>query len=201
MARSMCSTRACSQDVLSQGDWGLGWAFVFGRWESPDPYRLCLTLLLNEHAFRPYIRRAKFISPYMQGVERQIAKDLSRQEDVSRRTISQSYDVGNDFFSLWCGSIRALSVTIRILFSENRAYALPQVLVSAAKTSAEVPRLFQKVRCSQSRSTPAYHRDPRISVRHRRAYYIRGSSKTIRDRAAARRRSRLRVTGALTSSP
>src|SRR5688572_24080184 len=44
-------------DVLSQGDWGLGWAFVFGRWQSDSPYRVCLVLMLNEHVFRKHIRR------------------------------------------------------------------------------------------------------------------------------------------------
>jgi cyclopropane-fatty-acyl-phospholipid synthase len=85
--------------VLSQGDWGLGWGYVHGRWESESPYHVCLVLMLNEHVFRPYVRWAKRFSPSMRRVESKGRADQSRTEDVRRRTISECYDVGNDFFS------------------------------------------------------------------------------------------------------
>src|SRR5262249_22274373 len=85
------------------GDWGLGWAYVFGEWESPSPYHVCLVLMLNEHVFRPYVRWLKRLSPYMRGAEQRTADDQSRHEVVRRRTISQGYDVGNDFFSWMLG--------------------------------------------------------------------------------------------------
>jgi cyclopropane-fatty-acyl-phospholipid synthase len=90
-------------DALTQGDWGLGWAFVAGRWQSPSPYHVCLVLMLNESVFRPYVRWAKRFSPYMRAVERRTAGDQSREEPVRRRTISQCYDVGNDFFAWMLG--------------------------------------------------------------------------------------------------
>jgi cyclopropane-fatty-acyl-phospholipid synthase len=86
-------------EILSQGDWGLGWAYVFGRWESPSLYHVCLVFMLNERVFRPYVRWAKRFSPYMRRVERRSTADQSREERVRARTISQCYDVGNDFFS------------------------------------------------------------------------------------------------------
>ena len=86
-------------DALTQGDWGLGWAYVFQKWESDSPYHVCLVLMLNEHIFRPFVRVAKFFSPYMRRVVRKTFFDQSRQEEVRRRTISECYDVGNDFFS------------------------------------------------------------------------------------------------------
>jgi len=90
-------------EVLSQGDWGLGWGYVFGRWDSPSPYHVCLVLMLNEHVFRPYVRWVKRFSPYMRRVESTSHADQSRMEEVRRRTISQCYDVGNDFFSWMLG--------------------------------------------------------------------------------------------------
>lgn len=90
-------------EVLSQGDWGLGWAYVFGEWDSPSPYHVCLVFMLNEHVFRPYVRWVKRFSPYMRRVERCAEDDQSRREVVRRRTISQCYDVGNDFFSWMLG--------------------------------------------------------------------------------------------------
>ena len=90
-------------DALSQGDWGLGWAFVAGRWESPSPYHVCLLLMLNESVFRPWVRWAKRCSPAMRRIERRSDDDQSRKEHVRRRTISQCYDVGNDFFSWMLG--------------------------------------------------------------------------------------------------
>ena len=86
-------------DALTQGDWGLGWAYVFGKWDSDSPYHVCLVFMLNEHVFRPFVRGAKLFSPYMRRVERQAHGDQSRDEEVRRRTISECYDVGNDFFS------------------------------------------------------------------------------------------------------
>ena len=90
-------------DILTQGDWGLGWAFVFGRWQSENPYQVCLILMLNEHVFRPYVRWGKVFSSNMRGMERRNRLDQSKREQVRRRTISQCYDVGNDFFSWMLG--------------------------------------------------------------------------------------------------
>ena len=86
-------------EVLTQGDWGLGWSFVHGKWDSKSPYHACLVFMLNEHVFRPYVRFAKWFSPYMRHVERRTEADQSPEEAVRRRTIAQCYDVGNDFFS------------------------------------------------------------------------------------------------------
>ena len=87
------------RDVLTQGDWGLGWGYVLGKWDSKDPYHVCLVLMLNEHVLRPYVRWAKRFAPIMQRVEQTSEANQSPEERVRRRTISQCYDVGNDFFS------------------------------------------------------------------------------------------------------
>jgi cyclopropane-fatty-acyl-phospholipid synthase len=86
-------------DVLTQGDWGLGWGYVSRKWDSDSPYHVCLIFMLNEHVFRPFVRWAKLFSPYMRRVKAKAYADQSRREEVRRRTISECYDVGNDFFS------------------------------------------------------------------------------------------------------
>lgn len=90
-------------DVLTQGDWGLGWGFVLGKWTSKSAYHVCLVLMLNEPVFRPFVRWGKRLSPTMRRVERGSEANQSPEEQVRRRTISQCYDVGNDFFSWMLG--------------------------------------------------------------------------------------------------
>ena len=85
-------------EVLTQGDWGLGWGFVFRKWESEEPYRVALIFMLNEHVFRPYVVRAGRLSPTWRRIRSSNVADQSPQEAVRRRTISECYDVGNDFF-------------------------------------------------------------------------------------------------------
>ena len=85
-------------EMLSQGDWGVGWGFVEKKWEADDPRNVALVFMLNEHVFRPYIRWLQFLAPAMRFVIRRNREDQSREEEVRRRTISACYDVGNDFF-------------------------------------------------------------------------------------------------------
>lgn len=90
-------------DVLTQGDWGLGWGYVNGKWESKSPRDVPLVLMLNEERLRPWIRWAMRVSPGMRAVARRSRADQSREERVRRRTISECYDVGNDFFRWMLG--------------------------------------------------------------------------------------------------
>lgn len=90
-------------DLLTQGDWGLGWAYVFGKWESKVPYHVPLVLMLNEPVFRPYVRRFQKISPAMRLVMRSSQANQSREERIRRRTVGQCYDVGNEFFQWMLG--------------------------------------------------------------------------------------------------
>jgi len=85
-------------DVLTHGDWGLGWGFVQGKWDSEDPNMVPLVLMLNEPVFRPWVRIGQRLSGPMRLVERQNQEDQKRNEEVRRRTLGQCYDCGNDFF-------------------------------------------------------------------------------------------------------
>ncbi len=84
--------------MLSQGDWGVGWGFVEKKWETSDPRNVALVFMLNEHVFRRTIRWLKALSPAMHWITLRNRHDQSRKEQVRRRTISECYDVGNDFF-------------------------------------------------------------------------------------------------------
>jgi cyclopropane-fatty-acyl-phospholipid synthase len=84
--------------MLSQGDWGLGWGFVEKKWKTSEPRTVALVFMLNEHVFRPTLRWFERISPAMRWVNRLNRRDQSRAEQIRRRTISECYDVGNDFF-------------------------------------------------------------------------------------------------------
>ena len=85
-------------DLISQGDWGLGWGFVKGKWDSSDPYRVALVLMLNEEVFRAPVRWLGRLSPSMRAVVRAGQANLSPDRATRRRTVSEAYDVGNDFF-------------------------------------------------------------------------------------------------------
>ncbi|MFQ5417250.1 MAG: class I SAM-dependent methyltransferase [Myxococcota bacterium] len=84
--------------MLSQGDWGVGWGFVERKWETSDPRNVALVFMLNEHVFRRTIRWLNALSPAMRWITRRNQRDQSREEQVRRRTIGECYDVGNDFF-------------------------------------------------------------------------------------------------------
>ncbi len=84
--------------ILSQGDWGLGWGYVEKKWESAEPRDVSLVFMLNEPVFRPWITWLKRLSPAMRLVTLRNREDQGREEMTRRRTISQCYDVGNDFF-------------------------------------------------------------------------------------------------------
>lgn len=90
--------RSAYLDVLSQGDWGLGWAYVSRKWDSKVPRNLPLVFMLNEHVFKPYVPWMNWLSPTMRAITRRNRADQSAEEEVRRRTISECYDVGNDFF-------------------------------------------------------------------------------------------------------
>lgn len=85
-------------DLLTQGDWGLGWAFVHKKWDSKTPENVPLIFMLNEHVARPYVRRMMRLSPMMRLVTRQDRQNQSTREASRRKTVGQCYDVGNDFF-------------------------------------------------------------------------------------------------------
>lgn len=85
-------------DVLRQGDWGLGWAYVRQKWDSKAPRNVPLVFMLNEHVFKPYVPWLNRLSPTMRAITRRNRADQSADEEVRRRTISKCYDVGNDFF-------------------------------------------------------------------------------------------------------
>jgi cyclopropane-fatty-acyl-phospholipid synthase len=104
--------RALYAQILTQGDWGLGWGFVEKRWESDEPRNVPLVFMLNEDVFRPAIRWLGRLSPAMRLVARGNAADQSRLEAVRRRTISQCYDVGNDFFQWVLGPSMVYTVAI-----------------------------------------------------------------------------------------
>ena len=87
-------------DILTQGDWGLGWGYVFEKWHAKNPYLVPLLFMLNEPVFRPYLRNFQRISPAMRLVIRRGDEDQGREERIRRRTVSECYDVGNDFFRL-----------------------------------------------------------------------------------------------------
>lgn len=85
-------------DVMTQGDWGLGWAYVDRKWDSKAPRDVPLVFMLNEHVFKPYVPWLGRLSPTMRAVISRNRADQSAEATVRRRTISQCYDVGNDFF-------------------------------------------------------------------------------------------------------
>ena len=100
------------RDVLSQGEWGLGWGYVYRNWESPDVKAVCLVFMLNEAIFRPYIKLAMSLSPWMQRVIARSDRDQSTEESIRRQTISACYDVGNDFYSWMLGPSMAYTCAI-----------------------------------------------------------------------------------------
>jgi cyclopropane-fatty-acyl-phospholipid synthase len=85
--------------ILSQGDWGVGWGYVEKKWDSEEPRDIPLVFMLNEQVFRPWIVWLKRLSPAMRIVTYRNRRDQSREEMERRRTIGECYDVGNDFFS------------------------------------------------------------------------------------------------------
>ncbi|MFO0575781.1 MAG: class I SAM-dependent methyltransferase [Polyangia bacterium] len=99
-------------EVLSQGDWGLGWGYVHKKWESEDVKKVCLVFMLNEYIFRPYVKLAMTASPWMQKIISLYEKNQSTAESVRRRTISECYDVGNDFFEWMLGPTMAYTCAI-----------------------------------------------------------------------------------------
>ena len=90
-------------ELLTQGDWGLGWGYVRGLWEARDPGALPRVFMLNEEVFRPFVRLGHLVSPSMRRVLAQSRRDLSSDESVRRRTVGHAYDVGNDFFRWMLG--------------------------------------------------------------------------------------------------
>ena len=94
--------RVCDEslfrDLLARGEWGLGWGFVHGKWESDDPYRVALVLVLNENVFRAPVRRFARLSPHMRAVHREQSRYQRPDRGTRQRTVSAAYDVGNDFF-------------------------------------------------------------------------------------------------------
>jgi cyclopropane-fatty-acyl-phospholipid synthase len=90
-------------DVLTQGDWGLGWGYVFEKWHAKPLHLVPLLFMLNEPVLRPYVRAFQRISPAMRLVIRRGDANQSREERIRRRTVSECYDVGNDFFRLMLG--------------------------------------------------------------------------------------------------
>ena len=94
---------AIYSEVLTQGDWGLGWGYVFKRWRSDDPYRVPLVFMLNERALRPYLKLGMRLSPAMRWIMQRGRANQDPWEPVRRRTIGQCYDVGNEFFERMLG--------------------------------------------------------------------------------------------------
>jgi len=90
-------------DLLFQGEWGLGWGFVHGKWNSENPYHVVLVLMLNEPHFRSWLRWTEWLSPAARALLRDGRKRTRPDEETRRRTVSQAYDVGNDFFRLMLG--------------------------------------------------------------------------------------------------
>ncbi len=85
-------------DMLTQGDWGLGWGFVHRKWHAKQPGQFCRLLMLNEEVFRPPVLVGQVLSPAMHRIRRRIEANQSPDEAIRRRTISECYDVGNDFY-------------------------------------------------------------------------------------------------------
>lgn len=94
---------ALFSNLLTEGDWGLGWGYVHQLWEAKDPGALPRVFMLNEEVFRPFVRIGQCISPRMRRVLARSRRDLSSDEDVRRRTVGFAYDVGNDFFRWMLG--------------------------------------------------------------------------------------------------
>ena len=86
------------RDLLARGEWGLGWGFVHGKWESDDPYCVALVLVLNEDVFSAPVRRLARLSPHMRAVVRGLRLNQGPDPATRQRTVSAAYDVGNDFF-------------------------------------------------------------------------------------------------------
>jgi cyclopropane-fatty-acyl-phospholipid synthase len=91
------------RELLTQGDWGLGWGYVFQKWESDDPYRVPLVFMLNERLFRSTLHAAARLSPTVRFIVRRSNANQDPQETVRRRTIGQCYDVGNEFYERMLG--------------------------------------------------------------------------------------------------
>lgn len=98
--------------VLSQGEWGLGWGYVHRLWDSEDVKAVCLVIMLNEAVFKPYVKLAMAVSPWMQRVIARSDYNQSTAEAVRRQTISACYDVGNDFYSWMLGPSMAYTCAI-----------------------------------------------------------------------------------------
>lgn len=99
-------------EILSQGEWGLGWGYVQKKWESASIKKVCLVIMLNEEVFRPYIKLAMAVSPWMQKVIATYEYNQKPAEAVRRRTISECYDVGNDFYEWMLGPSMAYTCAI-----------------------------------------------------------------------------------------
>lgn len=99
-------------EVLSQGEWGLGWGYVHRKWESDDVKAVCLVIMLNESVFKPYVKLAMTASPWMQRIISRSDRNQSTEEQVRRQTISACYDVGNDFFTWMLGPSMAYTCAI-----------------------------------------------------------------------------------------
>lgn len=100
------------REVLTQGEWGLGWGYVHRKWESDDVKAVCLVVMLNEAVFKPYVKLAMAASPLMQAIISRSDRNQSREEAVRRQTISACYDVGNDFYEWMLGPSMAYTCAI-----------------------------------------------------------------------------------------
>jgi len=90
-------------DAVTQGDWGMGWAYVRKKWDSPNIKNVCLIFMLNERILRPYIKLAMRLSPTMNKIRYEIANYQSSKLDMQAKTISQCYDIGDNFFKWMLG--------------------------------------------------------------------------------------------------
>ncbi|HNN93247.1 MAG TPA: class I SAM-dependent methyltransferase [Pseudomonadota bacterium] len=99
-------------DLLSGGEWGLGWGYVHRKWDAENVKAVCLIFMLNEEVFRPYIKLAMAVSPWMQRVNARSDHDQSTAERIRRQTISACYDVGNDFYTWMLGPSMAYTCAI-----------------------------------------------------------------------------------------
>jgi cyclopropane-fatty-acyl-phospholipid synthase len=100
------------EQVLTHGEWGLGWAYVHHKWRSEEVKKVCLVLMLNEEVFKPYLKLAMAVSPWMQKVISRIEQNQDTAEMVRRRTVSECYDAGNDFFAWMLGPSMAYTCAI-----------------------------------------------------------------------------------------
>jgi cyclopropane-fatty-acyl-phospholipid synthase len=99
-------------DLLTQGDWGLGWAYVQGKWGSKNPGQLPRIFMLNEELFRPWVRMGQLVSPAMRSVVARMNRNQETDETTRRRTLSECYDVGNDFYTWILGPSMVYSCAV-----------------------------------------------------------------------------------------